>query len=274
MGKHHVEEDYNVASEYMSLKDKEKFLDEIGQKELISLFNSWTPKAYNLAKRGQAKSVPLDQKMTLTVTKEDRAIFEKEMKEIRDSGESVSMSVHIRNKALSLPDIHQWKSEAIESLKDIRDTVENKKKIMKRIDSLSFLIDSERDEDIADIYLDEQKKLKKKIAQLKSVPSKRTQRLSGRVTFPESEIIKWRAFRLCLSTSDYLRMMIFDLNPATEADQHMSLVARQRFYIAIGDVAKNGWGNPPTVEECAHCEDLKKKIDELELENSQLRTML
>lgn len=275
MGKHHKSgKDYTVASEIMTLEDKESFLKEIGQEELISLFNSWTPKAYNMNKKNSTSSVPLDQKMSLTVTKEDRLLFESDLASIRDDGEDVSMSQLVRNKALATPDIHEWKIRAVNSLKEIGHTVNNKKKVVKRINDLSVMIDAEKDDDIVTLYLEEQKKLKSKMGKLKSITSKRTQRLSGRVTFQESELIRWRAARLCLSTSDYLRMMIFDLFPDSEADQHMSLISRQRFYIAIGDIAKNGWGEPPTMNECSHCNTMSDKIEKLELENSQLRGIL
>ena len=275
MGKHHKSgKDYSVASEIMTLEDKESFLKEIGQEELISLFNSWTPKAYNMNKRNKTSSVPLDQKMSLTVTKEDRLLFEKDLGNLREDGEDISMSQLVRNKALSTPDIHEWKNRAVNSLREISHTVNSKKNIIKRINDLSVMIDAEKDDDIVVIYLKEQKELKTKMSKLKSIPSKRTQRLSGRVTFQESELIRWRAARLCLSTSDYLRMMIFDLSPDSEADQHMSLVSRQRFYVAIGDIAKNGWGEVPTMNECNHCNTMSEKLEKLELENAQLRGIL
>lgn len=270
-----VKKSFVVASELMTLEDKEEFLREIGQEDLISVFDSWTPK--NQQSRGHRHSVssaPLDQKMSLTVTRDDRKSFEYSLKELKDAGEEVSMSHFVRNKALGTPDIHDWKSLAVDCLKEMSDTLSRKKEINERVNSLSVMINDEKDDDIVNAYYVEQNDLKSRLAKLKGSATKRNQRLSGRVTFSESETIKWRAARLCLSTSDYLRMMIFDMTPDSEADRHMSLIARQRFYIAIGDIAKNGWGEAPEIRDCSQCDSLAARINALELENSQLRSLL
>lgn len=264
---------YSVGSENMSLEEKEEFLNEIGQGDLIKIFDNWQPNN-SPAKRARArKSKPLDQKMTLTVSKEDRKSFEGFLKELQNDGEEVSMSTVVRNRSLSHPDIEEWKTEAIKALKELKKTAENKKEYKNRIEELNNLISDEKDKDALTIYYEERNDLDNKLSRLSSTPAKRTQRLSGRMTFEESETIKWRASRLCISTSDYLRMMIFDLKPNGEADKHMSLIARQRFYVAIGEISRNGWGTPPRISECTHCVELNEEIEKLELENAQLKTI-
>lgn len=269
--------DYAVAGESMNLEDKEEFLREIGGVDsLISVFDNYKPKNTFATRRRRGHGAPLDQKMTLTVTKADRADFEKALLETERAGEDVSMSSFIRNKALGSPDIFEWKGIAIDALKEFKDTVENKKVYSKRLSSLCEMIDTEKDSDIAAELNKEKVKIENKLTSLKASPSRRTQRLSGRVTFAESETIKWRASRLCVSTSDYLRMMIFGLSPNSEADRHMSLSARQRFYIAIGDVAKNGWGDVPGtgIANSPEYGQMAQRIKELEQENRQLRQVL
>lgn len=268
--------DYSVASEHMNLKEKEEFLRELGQESMIKVFDNYKPKNTFAKRRRRATTAPLDQRMTLTVTRDDRKLFEDSLRDLESAGEDVSMSSFVRNKALGSPDIFGWKNTAIETLKDFKYTVENKKTLNKRLASLEEMIDEERDADIAAELHRERNSIADKLLSLKANPSKRTQRLSGRVTFAESEMIKWRASRLCISTSDYLRMMIFDLAPNSEADRHMSLAARQRFYIAIGDVAKNGWGDVPGIgtvnsPEYGH---MAQRIKELEQENRQLREVI
>lgn len=269
--------DYAIAAESMNLEEKEEFLREIGGVDsLISVFDNYKPKNNFASRRRRGHGAPLDQKMTLTVTKADRSDFEDSLLDIEKAGEDISMSSFIRNKALGSPDIFEWKNTAIETLKEFKDTVENKKVYTRRLSSLCGMIDEEKDVDIVSELNKEKRKIEGKLSSLKASPSRRTQRLSGRVTFAESETIKWRASRLCISTSDYLRMMIFGLSPNSEADRHMSLSARQRFYIAIGDVAKNGWGDVPGmgIANSPEYGQMAQRIKELEQENRQLRQAL
>lgn len=262
---------YTVAAEGMNLAEKEEFLREIGaDSSMMKAFDGYKPKRIRAARQ----SPPLDQKMTLTVTKADRKRFEKDLQEVKKEGENVSISQFVRHKALASPDIFGWKQSAISAIEEMKETVNNKGDLIKRVHALDEMIDEEKDKDIISAYYKEKDSIEKRLSHLKASPTKRTQRLSGRVTFAESELIKWRASRLCISTSDYLRMMIFELNPNSEADKHMSLAARQRFYIAIGDVAKNGWGEVPSSSREAEHEHLLHRIKELEQENRQLREAL
>lgn len=264
--------DFTVAAEGMNLAEKEEFLREIGQESLIKAFDGYKPRR-TFRKKRREHSAPLDQKMSLTVTRDDRAEFEKLLKETHDSGENVSMSHYVRNRALATPDLYEWKGCAISGIKQLKETVENKSDFLKRDKALISMIEEEKDSDVVALYLRERGSIADKLSRLKARPTKRTQRLSGRVTFEESELIKWRAARLCLSTSDYLRMMIFDLSPHGASDAHLSLVARQRFYIAIGDVATHGWGQAPALAN-SNQQHLVKRIKELEQENKQLKEIL
>ena len=41
----------------------------------------------------------------------------------------------------------------------------------------------------------------------------------------------------------------------------------KRFYVSIMDVCKNGWGNPPTVNECSNC---ARHLHDIEVLREQL----
>lgn len=267
---------YQTSGESMSLADKEAFLKEIGQGELVSLFDNHQPPTKRVkTRRARArKATPLDQKMTLTVTKADRKKFEEYMGELKKSGEHPTISTVVRNKALSTPDIEEWRTCAVEALKELKDTVSNKKDMRSRLASLETMIADEKDKSVVKLYHEERTKIQRKLSRLKGHPSKRTERLSGRMTFAEAELIRWRAARLGISTSDYLRMMIFDMVPFSEADEHMSLQSRQRFYISIGEVSRTGWGEMPVIHECSQCEGREKEIARLENEISMLHMQL
>lgn len=263
-------ESYQIGSKNMSVNEKIEFLNEIGRSELVDLFKEWKPKASPRRK----KSAPLDQRVTVTVTAQERVSLDNEVKKLNDLGSKVSMSNFIRNRALSSVDINGWKNIAENSLKELDDIEKNQENIKKEIDNLIYLVEEENDEQSADTeaYYIEVEKLRNRLKKITVQNAKRSSRLSGRMSMKESEIIKWRAERLMISASDYLRMMIFALEPDSIADQHMSIDAKRRFYISIIEVANNGWGEPPHLYECSQCGNYVDRIKELEEELRVLRS--
>lgn len=259
--------DYTVASESMSVNDKLKILDEMGRPELIDLFKEWKPRVSRRKQRG----APLDQRVSITVTTRERVSLDNEMKSIRAAGEKVTMSQFIRNRALGSVDINGWREVAERALAEIEDTHRNQSELRAQISGLSALADVEDDADEAALYAEKIDDINRKLKKIVAQNEKRATRLSGRMSMQESETIKWRAQRLCISSSDYLRMMIFGLEPDSAADSHMSYDAKRRFYISIMEVSENGWGTPPTVYECSQCANYVEEIRKLRAEVKQLR---
>lgn len=260
-------DNYSVAAEGMSVEDKLKVLDEMGRPELIDLFKEWKPRVSKRKQRG----APLDQRVTVTVTDQERSSLDAELKQVTSSGSGMSVSQFIRNRALGSVDINGWRQIAEKALKEIEDTVAAQSELRKRKNALIAEIDEEDDEAEA-AYLSKQvDEITRRLNKIVAQNEKRKNRLTGRMSMPEAEQIKWRAQRLCISSSDYLRMMIFGLEPDSRGDAHMSLDAKRRFYISIIEVAENGWGNPPNIYNCSQCENYMEEIRRLRAENEQLR---
>jgi len=258
---------YVVAAEAMSTEEKLSILEERGRPELIDLFKDWKPRVSNRKKRG----APLDQRVSITVTTQERVSLDQELQAIKTAGEKITMSQFIRNRALGSVDINGWRERAEKAFKEIDDAYENQAKYRKDKEQMITLLDDEDDEDVISVYSIKINEINRKLDKLVAQNEKRNNRLSGRMSMTEAETIKWRAQRLCISSSDYLRMMIFALEPDSNADSHMSLDAKRRFYISIADVAKNGWGTPPTVYECSQCMNYMEEIRRLREELEQMR---
>lgn len=261
-------DEYVVATESMTVNDKLKVLNEMGKPELIDLFKDWKPRVSNKKKRG----APLDQRVSITVTAQERTSLDNELKTIKKLGEKISMSQFIRNKALGSVDINGWKDKAEKALKEIEEIEENEKDLKSRKLALTGLIDEEDDEDASVMYLKEINDINAKLSKIVAQGVQRNNRLSGRMSMAESETVKWRAQRLCISSSDFLRFVIFSLEPDSPADAHLSLEAKKRFYISIIEVAQNGWGSPPEIYECAQCQNYIEEIRRLRSEIEQLRS--
>jgi len=257
---------YSVVSESMGINEKLAILEKMGREDLIDIFKEWKPKQ-TLKKK---KAAPLDQKVSITVTDSERVILDNELKAIKASGEKVTMSTFIRNRAIGSVDIQGWKEIAEKAIVEIEDIASNKKELREQKNNLMVSLDEEEDDERIDYLQQEIYKINEKLRKIISQNEKRNNRLSGRMSMQESEIIKWRAQRLCLSSSDYLRMMIFNLEPNTKADAHLSLDAKRRFYISIIDVANNGWGEPNTIYECSQCANYLDEIDRLQDRIKQL----
>lgn len=243
----------------ISTDDKIAILEERGRADLVDLFKGWQPRVSNRKKRG----APLDQRVSITVTTPERLSLDSELKKIKSLGEKITMSQFIRNRALGTVDINGWRERADSALAEIDDAYDNQSDYRKEKENLIDRIESEDDEDVISVYSIKINEINRKLNKLVAQNEKRNNRLSGRMSMAEAETIKWRAQRLCISSSDYLRMMIFALEPDSAADSHMSLDAKRRFYYSIIEVAKNGWGTPPTVYECAQCENYMEEIRRL-----------
>ena len=261
---------YVVGLEQASVDEKLNILEVMGRPELIDIFKGWAPRVSNRKKRG----APLDQRVSITVTTQERVTLDQELKSLTKEGEKISMSQFIRNRALGTVDINGWKDIADKALKEIEEVAKNQKQLRAEKLNILSMIDEEEDDDVASVYSIQVADIDRRLGKIVAQNEKRNNRLSGRMSMAEAETIKWRAQRLCVSSSDYLRMMIFALEPDSNADSHMSLDAKRRFYISILDVAKNGWGTPPSVYECSQCVNYMDEIRRLKEENEQLRLLL
>lgn len=261
------EHNYVVAAEGMSTEEKLSILEEKGRPELIDLFKDWKPRVSNRKKRG----APLDQRVSITITAQERLFLNKELESIKEVGEKITMAQFIRNRALGTVDINGWKDIAEKAFEELEETFEKQVEYRQEKNTLLEQMESEEDEDLSAVYGMRMNELNNKLNKLVAQNEKRNNRLSGRMSMAEAETIKWRAQRLCISSSDYLRMMIFALEPDSTADSHMSLDAKRRFYISIVDVAKNGWGTPPEVYECSQCINYMEEIRRLREELEQIR---
>lgn len=258
---------YVVAAEGMSTEEKLSILEEKGRPELIDLFKDWKPRVSNRKKRG----APLDQRVSITITAQERLFLNKELESIKEVGEKITMAQFIRNRALGTVDINGWKDIAERAFEELDETFEKQVEYRQEKNDLLEQMENEEDEDLSAVYGMRMNELNTKLNKLVAQNEKRNNRLSGRMSMAEAETIKWRAQRLCISSSDYLRMMIFALEPDSTADSHMSLDAKRRFYISIVDVAKNGWGTPPEVYECSQCINYMEEIRRLREELEQIR---
>lgn len=262
-----AKKDFVVATESMTVEDKLRVLEEMGRPEMIELFRDWKPRVSNRKRRG----APLDQRVSITVTNQERVSLDRELKSVKSAGEKITMSQFIRNRALGSVDIQGWRTIAEETLREIEDTAKNQATLRRSRAELAELMDEEDDPDEVALYGARIAEIVSRLNRLVAQNEKRSNRLSGRMSMSEAETIKWRAQRLCLSSSDYLRMMIFGLEPNSTADAHMGLDAKRRFYVSIIEVAQNGWGNPPDVYECSQCVNYMEEIRRLRQENEQLR---
>lgn len=266
---HSGSDDYKTAGEFLTVNEKLRVLEERGQADLIEIFKDWKPRVSTRRRKG----APLDQRVSISVTSADRAIMDGEIKAIKASGESVSLGHLIRSRAMGNLDVQGWRQIASDALDELNGLLESKGELLKTKAAIEADLENYADdEEQVSIYERNLYDIETKLAKLNAKREKRNIRLQGRMTYNEAETVKWRAQRLCLSTTDYLRIMIFDLQPNSTADAHMTVDARRRFYVSILDVCDNGWGNPPGVYECSQCESYAEEISRLrarikELEN-------
>lgn len=251
--------------EIMSYKERIEIMEKFGQKELMKIFDGYKP---NYKPIKQKKS-PLDQQISLGISKEEKRKIASEMKAIKTSGEKITISSLVRSRAVGDIDSAAWREQAEKGLKELNSIKWDKNEIEKKMRRIYAEYDEMEEEDDETAVV-----LNKKLEELKNMKNeldrptiRRSSRMSGRVTFNEANLIRWRAGRLTITVADYMRFLIFGYLPFSEDDRHLSITARRRFYVAVIDVAKNGWGDPPVVEECPNCARYAH-------ENQELRTKL
>lgn len=243
----------------LTLEERLQLLSEVGRTDLVDAFKEWKPRVSKAKKRG----APLDQRVSITITGEERFSLDKEMSRLKAEKTGISMSQLIRNRALGSVDIQEWRQIAVKALQDIEEIAANSAQLRKRKSQLTIILDSEDDDEQVHIYQGEIFTINQKLEKITAQNKSRTYRLAGRMSMNEAETVKWRASRLHLSASDFLRMMIFGHLPDSEADSHMSLAAKRRFYLAIIDVADNDWGDVPQIYNCKQCENYMDEIQRL-----------
>ena len=255
--------------EILSYEAKVDIIKSIGQDELIELFDDYKPKYKPIVR----KKSPLDQQISVGITKAGKDQLISEVNRLKKSGSNVTISSLVRSRAVSGIDIEAWRERAEIGLVELNDEKWNKPLIERRLRALHSAYDAlGEDEDEEEvIYRKKIAKYKLMLEELERPTEKRGASMSGRVTFNEANHIRWRAGRLTLTVADYMRFMIFGHLPFTENDRHLSIDARRRFYIAIIDVAENGWGEPPYIEECGNCaryaaenKELRAKLERLQ----------
>ena len=250
----------------LSIKEKEKILEEIHQKDLIDLFKKGFKTQY---KRVESKKTILDQQISIAIDTDEKNMIALELNEIRKVANKTSLASFIRSRSLATFDIAEWYQQALEGLEELSSdswnpkTLQNERKqYIKLLDDLEDSEDDSRDEDML-FYKTRLDKTEQKINSLKKQNRKRGYRVSTRVTYEEANTIRWRAARLSITVPDYMRYVIFGYLPFTDADYNLSLEARKRFYVSIIDVYKNGWGEIPEVNECPNCARYKHEIEVL-----------
>ncbi len=264
---------YRKAAGYPSgdLDGKKKVLELLGRSDLVKLFEGWSPRVSPARK----VSEPLNQRVSITVTEEERNRLSRDVEEARresraDGARPMTLAQFIRDRAVASVDIQGWHDRARQALDEVEDVAMNRHKLESQCLGLAVLIDDEDDEGQRLVYLRKRRDIENRLALVTPQSARRAFRLSGRMSTREAEVVRWRAARLCLSTSDYLRMMLFCLEPG-QGDAHLPLNSKRRFYVSVLDVADHGWGEPPHDTVCAECERLRARIAELERENTVLR---
>ena len=246
----------NDIDNILSLDNKKKLLKQYHMEDLLDLFKetSYKPTYRTL----EQKKVSLDQQIAISIGQAEKDYIKNELMDIRRVGPGISISSFIRNRSVSPIDINEFAERALVGLKDLNSSKYNEKELLKEKANYLKLIDdidenSEEREENTFFYQKKLAEVNQRLEEVRRELPKRSYRLSGRVTLNEANVIRWRAARLSLTVADYMRFLVFSYLPYSDADRHLSVDARKRFYISILDVQKNGWGNPPVVNECPQC---------------------
>lgn len=260
----------------LKLENKQNILASLGQENLMKLFQN-QPKFKPI----EPKKIALDQQIAITLSENEKQRLIQDRERIRELGKLPSISSYIRKKILLQLDIEQWREFAEQGLKNLDNSDTESKTLQKQkirlinsIDQLDDIIKSDIDTEEIDRLKKELEEIENRLMLLKSTKQeKRIYRLSGNITFNEANFVRWRAARLSLSLADYIRFILFDYQPTID-DNHMSVESRKRFYVSILEVAQNGWGNPPVVNECPNCarylDDIKKLQEQIEYLKNEL----
>lgn len=260
----------------LKLENKQSILAGLGQENLMKLFQN-QPKFKPI----EPKKIALDQQIAITLSENEKQQLIHDRERIRELGKLPSISSYIRKKILLQLDIEQWRTLAEQGLKNLSNSDTESKALQKQkirlinsIDQLDDIVKNDvNKEEIEKLNLELQE-IENRLLLLKSTKQeKRIYRLSGNITFNEANFVRWRAARLSLSLADYIRFILFDYQPTID-DNHMSVESRKRFYVSILEVAQNGWGNPPVVNECPNCarylDDIKKLQEQIEYLKNEL----
>lgn len=260
----------------LKLENKQSILASLGQENLMKLFQN-QPKFKPI----EPKKIALDQQIAITLSENEKQKLIQDRERIRELGKLPSISSYIRKKILLQLDIEQWREFAEQGLKNLDNSDTESKTLQKQkirlinsIDQLDDIVKSDIDTEEIDRLKKELEEIENRLMLLKSTKQeKRIYRLSGNITFNEANFVRWRAARLSLTLADYIRFILFDYQP-TINDNHMSVESRKRFYVSILEVAQNGWGNPPVVNECPNCarylDDIKKLQEQIEYLKNEL----
>lgn len=260
----------------LKLENKQSILAGLGQENLMKLFQN-QPKFKPI----EPKKIALDQQIAITLSENEKQKLIQDRERIRELGKLPSISSYIRKKILLQLDIEQWREFAEQGLKNLDNSDTESKTLQKQkirlinsIDQLDDIVKSDIDIEEIDRLKKELEEIENRLMLLKSTKQeKRIYRLSGNITFNEANFVRWRAARLSLSLADYIRFILFDYQPTID-DNHMSVESRKRFYVSILEVAQNGWGNPPVVNECPNCarylDDIKKLQEQIEYLKNEL----
>ena len=260
----------------LKLENKQSILAGLGQESLMKLFQN-QPKFKPI----EPKKIALDQQIAITLSENEKQKLIQDRERIRELGKLPSISSYIRKKILLQLDIEQWREFAEQGLKNLDNSDTESKTLQKQkirlinsIDQLDDIVKSDIDTEEIDRLKKELEEIENRLMLLKSTKQeKRIYRLSGNITFNEANFVRWRAARLSLSLADYIRFILFDYQPTID-DNHMSVESRKRFYVSILEVAQNGWGNPPVVNECPNCarylDDIKKLQEQIEYLKNEL----
>ena len=208
----------------LSIKEKEKILEEIHQKDLIDLFKKGFKPQY---KRVESKKTILDQQISIAIDTDEKNMIALELNEIRKVANKTSLASFIRSRSLATFDIAEWYQQALEGLEELSSdswnpkTLHNERKnYIKLLDDLEDSEDDNRDEDML-YYKTKLDETEQKINSLKKQNRKRGYRVSTRVTYEEANTIRWRAARLSITVPDYMRYVIFGYLPFTDADYNL-----------------------------------------------------
>lgn len=255
----------------VSYEARKEILKDLGQKELLKIFDNYKPNYKPI----QRKQSPLDQQISLGITKEEKKMISDEIKVMKKAGENITISALVRSRAIGNVDLASWRERAETGLKELNSLKWNRAEIDKELRRLYAQYDEmDDDDDETASYLHRKIKEHEGMrSELDRPTVRRSSRMSGRVTFNEANVIRWRAGRLTITVADYMRFLIFGHSPFTESDRHLSIDARRRFYVAILDVSENGWGQPPEIEECPNCARYAHENKELKAKLERLKKM-
>lgn len=257
---------YSTGAGSLTVSEKLEVLQELGQPELIKLFDDYRQRPR------RRRSAPLDQRVSISITKQEKILLLNEVKAIeKASGEKLSMAQFIRNRGMATVDLNGWREIAVSGLRELNDLISHRKELEEDKKRYSMLVDNSEDEEDTIHYERELSLANGKLRKLTAVRSERTVKVTSRMSMAEAEAIKWRAQRLCVSTSDFLRMMLFSFEPNSHADEHLSADSRRRFYVSIMEVAKGGWGENPTTYQCSQCEHYLEELHRTQEALRQLR---